>query len=284
MRLKIYSKIRLVNKQITSQTYWKICSTFDIMMIIILLLFLFGLSFESAAQSTTEAVLKNGRSVVYYYTNGVYRRELEPEENEYQQYAMAKVLNVFNKVNVEGYTRIERWSTDIEDVGRTREDDKGYLPVPFKGLVAFQPASGHPNYEAWMTGKSAGNIPDDLEVMISVEVNVRKYSMNIKKPFKKQTDSLFQSVWFSEQAEVKMPLKLYSYNGPVTVIILGNISTPVSTPTLWSFAGTYPKPGFLSVSNIVIRIAASPERASQVIATLNHEKLKEALAFRQSWP
>jgi hypothetical protein len=254
------------------------------MIIIILMLFFFGFSIESEAQSTTEAVLKNGRSVVYYYNKGVYRRELEPEENEYQQYAMAKVMNVFNKVNVEGYTHIERWSTDIEDISRTREDDKGYLPVPFKGLVAFQPNSDHPYYEAWMNGKAAGSIPDSIEVMISVEVNVRKYSMNIKKPFRKQTDSLYPSVWFSEQAEVKTPMKLYAYSGPVTVITLGNISTPIATPSLWSFSGTYPKPGFLSISNIVIRIAASPQKASQVIATLNHEKLKEALSFRQSWP
>jgi hypothetical protein len=236
------------------------------------------------AQNTAEAVLKNGRSVVYYKTNGVMLRELEPEENEYQQYAMAKVMNVFNTVAVPGYQRAERWTTDIEDIGRTPEDDKAFLPVSFRGLVVFQPTKDHPGYELWEAARQSGNFPDSFKLMIAVDVNVRNFSMNVLKPMKKQADSLFTNIWFTEKAELKTPLKMYSYYGPITCIIAGNTNTPVSTATSWSLTGSYPKPGMLSISNIVIRIAGKPELAQQVIQTINRNKINECLSFREKWP
>jgi hypothetical protein len=237
-----------------------------------------------SAQNSAEAVLKNGRSVVYYKTNGVLQRELEPEENEYQQYAIAKVMNAFNTVSVPGYQRIERWSTDIEDISRTREDDKAFLPVNFRGLVIFQPTKEHPEFEAWDAARQFGNYPDSFKLMIAVDVNVRNFSMNVLKPMKKQTDSLFTNVWFTDKAELKTPLKMYAYTGQITSIIAGNTSAPLSTATTWSLTGTYPKPGMLSISNIIIRIAGKPELAQQVIQSINRDKINECLSFREKWP
>lgn len=249
--------------------------------LLLLLLFSSSLVF---AQSNVDGLLRNGRAVTYYKVQGQYQRDLEPEENEYQQWAMAKTINIFKPVEVSSYTRVDRVLPDMEDILRSREDDKASLPVHFRGLLEFRPQSGTAEYDEWMADKEAGVAVDEWKVFIVLDANVRDWKIQAQSPFNAQSHEGLERVWFSESAQVKLPYGRGNYSGPVTVLSFGATSVLTKTADAWTIKGQFSGAGMCSVSNVVVAICAGPERALEIIGTMDKEKVSEVLAFKERWP
>jgi hypothetical protein len=252
--------------------------------VLTLFLSLYFFSCSIFAQSSVDGLLRNGRSVTYYKNQGLYQRDLEPEENEYQQWAMAKTINIFKTVEISGYKRVDKILPDMEDILRSREDDKANLPIHFRGLLEFRPQSGTGLYDEWMAGKEAGAAADEWKVFILMEANVRDWKIQALAPFKPQSHEGLDKVWFSESAQVKFPYGRGTYSGPVTVLTFGAASVLTKATDSWAVKGQFPSPGMCSVSNIVVAICAAPERAMEIIETMDKAKVGEVLAFKEKWP
>lgn len=236
------------------------------------------------AQSSVDGLLKNGRSVTYYKNTGAFLRDLEPEENEYQQWAMAKTLNIFKEVSIASYRRVERWSTDIEDIQRSRDDDKANLPAFFKGFLAYEPVPETGASAVWNEFAAAGGVPDSLKAFVSIEANVRKSLLPTNAPLLPVKHEMFGRIWHCHNATLRSPFKRYEYRGPVTVVIFGAAADPVKAAGGYEINGTYTAPTMLSVRNIVITICANEERTQQILAGLSLEKVDEVLRFKERWP
>jgi hypothetical protein len=252
-------------------------------MISLILMFLFSSSLIFA-QSSVDGLLRNGRAVTYYKVQGQYQRDLEPEENEYQQWAMAKTINIFKTVEVAAYKRVDRVLPDMEDILRSREDDKANLPVHFRGLLEFRPQQGTEVYDQWMADKEAGTAGDEWKVFIVMDANVRDWKMQAQSPFKVQSHEGLEKVWFSESAQVKFPYGRGNYSGPVTVLSFGATSVLTKAADGWTVKGQFSGAGMCSVSNVVVAICAAPERAMEIIGTMDKAKVAEVLAFKERWP
>jgi len=236
------------------------------------------------AQNSVDGLLRNGRSVTYYKTQGLYQRDLEPEENEYQQWAMAKAINIFKPVEISGYNRVDRILPDMEDLLRSREDDKANLPIHFRGLLEFRPSAGTSAYEEWMADKEAGTAGDEWKVFILLDANVRDWKIQAPTPFKAQSHEGLDKVWFSESAQVKLPYGRGNYTGPVTVISFGSTSALTKATDVWTVKGQFQSATMCSVNNMVVAICATPERALEIIETMDKDKVKEVLSFKERWP
>jgi hypothetical protein len=236
------------------------------------------------AQSSVDGLLRNGRSVTYFKVQGQYQRDLEPEENEYQQWAIAKTINIFKSVEVSSYNRVDRVLPDMEDILRSKEDDKAHLPVYFRSLLEFKPQLGTAVYDEWITDKEAGTAGDRWKVFIVIDANVRDWKIQARSPFKVQSHEGLDKIWFSESAQVKFPYGRGTYSGPVTVLSFGATSLLTKSAESWTIKGQFPGAGMCSVSNVVVAICAAPERAKEILRTMDKAKVAEVLAFKERWP
>jgi|GEM_PF-5848765 len=223
-------------------------------------------AFHLEAQAQTDVVLKNGRNVVYHKQGSQYVRPLEPEENEFIQYSIARLLNSFNKVKISGYEQAQRLAPDIEDIYRNREDDKNGWPQPLRlGLTYTAP------------GSQEGSV-----INVAIDANSRGLDIPTGSNARETEVNGWENIWKIEQATLKFGSR--SYTGPVYIIALGQFSQPTFTAGKWTLKGTFPQKGHLQTSNIFITIAAPEEQALDIIRSIQQQKLTDALQYRENWP
>jgi hypothetical protein len=239
---------------------------------------------EVSAQVNIDGLLRNGRAVTYYKMNGQLLRELEQEENEYQQWAIAKTVNIFKTVEIASYQRTDRQTPDMEDLYRSREEDQANLPIQFKCLLEYKPIQGTEAMESSRTAKDDKAVLDQSKVFILMDVNVRSWKIQAEQAFKAEIRDDLGKVWSSSMAQLKLPYGKGLYRGPITIISVGKTSSLTKTADGWTINGQFAPAAMCSISNFVVVIAAAPERALQIMETMDKDKMAEALRFHAKWP
>jgi hypothetical protein len=228
-----------------------------------LLIILFFISFNLQAQ-TQDGILKNGRSVTYYSEKGQWLRDLQDEENEYVQISYAKVINSFSTVKMNDYTRSGRYSIESEDVKRNKIDDVGKLPFFLPATLTYTSTDG------------------SEKVYIQLYINPKPTSINSLKGFQKSENPNFSDTWKTDNY-VTTTTSGVKYQGPATFILLGDYSA-TNTSQQIQVKGKHLNNYFLQVEHIIVCILGSEEKAQEVIATINSDKLKNALNYDEIWP
>lgn len=227
--------------------------------------------FQIQAQTSTEAVLKNGRAVKYYKSGTEFFRYMEPEENEYQQMAVAKVMNSFKNVSIQGYQRTDRVVPDPEDYVRSKTDDQLKRPPYFCGYFEFSPTSANEN-------------PSASKIYIHVEANVASKKVTPIEPFQMKEDAVVGQYAFTPNAKLSSFYRSVAYQGAIATFAVGDISLKKNASGSLDILGMKAPGGFLTVNNIYITICATPEEIAQIIESMNYAKLIETLSYKESWP
>lgn len=227
----------------------------------VLLFILFFFPVITSAQS--DGILKNGRSVRYFSQKGQWIRYIEPEESEYVQNCIAKVLNSFGTVKIENYVRTNRYSPDAEDITRNRTDDQNRIPFYLQGTLTY----------------SFKSQPD---IHIQLDVNPRQ---NIAKPtfqMQKFKNDFYSDCWKVENytATTSSGKK---YRGTAYFITVNNSSDTLKKSEVIS-KGTVKNVSFLQINQILIRILAPEKQALEIMASMNRSKLADTLKFYEKWP
>ena len=228
--------------------------------LIVVVLFL-GFHVHLSAQ---EAVLKNGRSVVYIGQ----KRELEPEETEFFQTMVLKTSNTFSKCTPEGYVLSGKWLPDYEEVYRSLALDKENKPIAFELVLKWSP-----------TDKSGGQ----KDVLMKVMVNAPNRSFNATMPFKAVNDSLFTS-WSQSALSWMGGISATNYMGNGRVLIFGNWETPLKTTNMLNLKAKWPKPSFNMVNNVLVLIGGEEAIIQEMLGKIPQDRLKSLLQYRESWP
>ncbi len=221
------------------------------------------LSVKNIYAQSQDGLLKNGRSVSYYSQKGQLQRELEPEENEFVQICIAKALNCFGEVKVNGYTRYNRYSLDAEDLLRNRKDDQNGIPFHLQGIIGYS---------------NAGN----SKIYIQVDVNPVEIKATSSAPITTNTIKNISEYWKLENYSTTT-ISGEKYQGPAFIIATGNFTPSVVSNTL-SIKGNFLSKSFLQTNHIVIRILAPEEQALQIIETMDNRRLQDALKYAEKWP
>ena len=228
-------------------------------LIIAVLIFCFHM--EMWAQ---EALLKNGRSVVYTGQ----KRELEPEESEFFQTMVLKTSNTFSKCTPEGYVLTGKWLPDYEEVYRSQALDKENKPVAFEMVLKWSPID-----------KNAGQ----KDVMMKVMVNVQNRSFNTTTPFKSVKDSVYTS-WSQSSLIWTGGSSATNYKGNGRIVVFGNWETPLKATNMLNLTAKWPKPSFNMVNNIAVLIGADEAIINEILGKIPQDRLKSLLQYRELWP
>lgn len=228
-----------------------------------LLFILFFISYNLQAQ-TQDGLLKNGRSVTYYTQKGQLMRELQGEENEYAQISYAKVINSFSTVKINDYTRTDRYSIEVEDLKRSKTDDAEKLPLFLPATLTYTSTSG------------------TEKIYIQIYINPKATTINSAKGFLKFDNSFFNDSWQTEKYSTTTTSGV-KYQGPATFLLLGDY-TATNTSQQIQVKGKHLNNYFLQLENIIVCILAPNDKAQEVIATINHDRLNSALSYDESWP
>lgn len=218
--------------------------------------------FQNESYAQSDGLLKNGRSVRYTLFKGQWQRELESEENDFVQVCIAKALNSFQSVKIDGYQRSGRFSPDAEDILRNRKDDLNSVPYHLKGILSYK---------------------NDQQQEIFIEIDVNPAQLQI-------SGSEIQSIQnenFTDLWEVKNYTKTtitgQKYQGSAYIFSIGNFTQKLTSKQL-QIQGDLKSKSFLQTNHIVIKILAEKSIAQQILETLDKERLQKALLFDEYWP
>ncbi|HUH75301.1 MAG TPA: hypothetical protein VLZ75_12980 [Chitinophagales bacterium] len=228
-----------------------------------LLFIVFFISLNLNAQ-TQDGLLKNGRSVSYYNQKGQLLRELQDEENEYAQISYAKVINSFGTVKINDFTRTGRYSIDAEDLKRSKTDDVQKLPTYLPATLTYTSTDG--------TDK----------IHIQLYINPKPTTINSANGFKKLDNLYFSDTWQTENYSTTTTSGV-KYEGPATFILLGDYDATNITNQI-QVKGKHLNNYFLQLEHIIICILAPDTQAQEILETMNHDRLKAALSYDESWP
>lgn len=211
-----------------------------------------------------EALLKNGRSVVYTGQ----KRELEPEENEFFQTMVLKTSNTFSKCTPEGYVLSGKWLPDYEEVYRSQTLDKENRPIAFELVLKWSPIDKESSQK---------------DVLMKVMVNTTNKSFNAIAPFKSVKDSLYTS-WSQTALSWTGGITATNYKGNGRVLILGNWETPLKPANMLNLKAKWPKPSFNMVNNIVVLVGGEEAIIQEMLEKIPQDRLKSLLNYRENWP
>lgn len=227
----------------------------------IIVALIIGIHVEMHAQ---EAVLKNGRSVVY----SGQKRELEPEETEFFQTMVLKTSNTFSKCTPEGYVLSGKWLPDYEEVYRSQTLDKENKPIAFELVLKWSPMD-----------KAGGQ----KDVLMKVMVNAPNRSFNAATPFKTVSDSLFTS-WSQTSLTWTSGISATNYKGNGRIVILGNWEKPIKATNMLNLKAIWPKPSFNMVNNVVVLVGGDEAIIQEMLGKIPQDRLKSLLQYREVWP
>lgn len=221
------------------------------------------LSVKNISAQSQDGLLKNGRSVSYYSQKGQWQRELEPEENEFTQICIAKALNCFGTVKINGYSRYSRYSPDVEDIIRDRKDDQNGIPFHLKGTTSYSNA-------------------ENSKIHVQIDVNPVEIKATSSSPITINATENSPEYWKIENYSTTTTSG-EKYQGPAFFIAAGNFTPVVASNTL-SIKGNFLSKSFLQTNHIVIRILAPEEQALEIMETMDIKRLNEALKYAEKWP
>lgn len=221
------------------------------------------LFFPVLTSAQSDGILKNGRSVRYYTQKGQWVRDIEPEESEYIQNCIAKVLNSFGTVKIENYVRTNRYSPDAEDITRNRTDDQNGTPFYLQGTLTY----------------SSQNNPD---IHIQLDVNPKENKVKTSLPTQKFKNEFFSDCWKVENY-VTTTSSGRKYRGTAYFIAINNSNYMLKTNEMVSKEAISSKQ-FLRINHLLIRILAPEKQALEIMTSMNKNKLTDTLKFSEKWP
>lgn len=227
-----------------------------------LLFILSFIGFQSISYAQSDGLLKNGRSVRYTYFKGQWQRELESEEYDFVQICIAKAINSFHTVKIDGYLRSGRFTPEAEDILRNRKDDQSSIPYHLRGMISYKNEQGH-------------------EIFILIDVNPTQLQMSGSKVQSVQNENI-QYLWKVDNYAINT-FSGKKYEGAAYIFSIGNF-TPKLTAQQLQIQGDFKSKSFLQTNHIVIRILAEENDAQQILETFDKERLEKALLFDEYWP
>lgn len=226
-----------------------------------LTLFFSFILLSSALHAQSDGLLKNGRSVRYTSQKGVWVRALEPEEDEYIQLCVAKVMNSFPKEFSDSYKLIERYSFDTEDILRKRIDDQNKIPYHLKCKLTYQ------NKEK-----------QKLYVQVDINPIVQSYPTQKVETIENET---FGQLFKISEITWKM-MNGEKLNGNFYVTFLGNMKSKAQ-PSFQLQAQEMSK-NFLQVHHIVLTVYGEDKAVTNLLNNIDIDRLKRAKQYSEKWP
>lgn len=221
------------------------------------------LIFPLLTSAQSDGILKNGRSVRYYSQKGQWIRDIEPEESEYIQNCIAKVLNSFGTVKIENYVRSNRYSPEAEDITRNRTDDQNGIPFYLQGTLTY----------------SGQNKPD---IHIQLDVNPKDNKIKSTLPVQKFKNEYFPDCWKVENYATTTSSGKKYYGTAYFISINNSSKTPEANEIVSK--GTINSKNFLQINHLLIRILAPEKQALEIMTSMNRNKLSDTLKFSEKWP
>lgn len=226
------------------------------------LIFLVSFIFFNISFAQSDGLLKNGRSVRYHSEKGIWVRYLEPEEDEYVQLCLAKVLNCFPKKIQEEYELVTRWTLDTEDIVRKRTDDQKSIPFHLKGMLVYKNAEGN-------------------EITVQIDINPNRIAFP-KSIAENLPSEHIEHLYKIDHIEWKA-MNHKTYKGSIYLAHWGNIKT-ILQPS-FNLEMLYASKNFLQIHHLVVTAHGHDENAIlSLFENINSTRLNTALQFSEKWP